>query len=241
MDRTAPVIGYFAAAGPVAARGVAVAGRDLVARFRERLVVVAKLHRRHALGIAGVRDPGAPVLQDQHGFRRQDPNLLFLDDRSAGVDGDQVRLAEALAGDDHRIVVLEHRHIGDHRVADDEGRRAGRQLGDLGLVERDRDQVRLGAGRRRAEGENERGSEPKARRHGNPLSSGDQGSFRPPNDEGNLNLTYASDRRENRRALVRRADRAAEHARTIRARRRHGRRKGRLRHAAFGPRRRPRP
>jgi hypothetical protein len=55
-----------------------------------------------------------------------------------------------------------------HRVADNERRRPGRQLGDFRLVERDRDQVRLGPGRRRAEGENECGSEPQARRHEKP-------------------------------------------------------------------------
>ncbi len=37
-----------------AARGVAVAARDLSAHFGEGLVVVAELNRRHASGIAGV-------------------------------------------------------------------------------------------------------------------------------------------------------------------------------------------
>ena len=47
-----------------------------------------------------------------------------LDERSAAVDCDEIRLAEALTGDDHRIVVFEHGHVRDHRVADDERCRA---------------------------------------------------------------------------------------------------------------------
>ena len=107
-----------------AARSVTVAGRHLFAHFLEGLVVVAELNRRHAGGIAGVGNPGASALQDQHGFRRQDLDLLLLDERSGAVDRDQVRLAETFAGDDHRIVVLEHGHVRDHRVSDNERRRA---------------------------------------------------------------------------------------------------------------------
>jgi hypothetical protein len=47
------------------------------------------------------------------------------------------------------------------------------QPGDFGLIESDRDHAGLGARRRRAGGENECGSKPKARRHQSPLWSGD--------------------------------------------------------------------
>ena len=71
---------------------------------------------------------------------------LAVDQHLAGtVHRDEIGGAVALAGDDDDAAVLQ-RHIGDQRVADDDGGDSGGKFDELRLIDIDRDSIGVGCG-----------------------------------------------------------------------------------------------
>ena len=122
-----------------------VARADLSARFVEGRVLIAKLNRGHAERVAPIRLALVARCTTRTDRGRLDLDLLLVDYIALRVERNQVGLAVSFAGDDHRRAALEHRHVGDRGIADDERLGARGELHDLGLVERDLQH----AGRRR--------------------------------------------------------------------------------------------
>ena len=170
--------------------------------------------------------------------------MLLLNERSGGVDRDEVGVAKAFAGDDHRIVVLEHGHVRDHRVSDDERRRALRQPGDLRLVENDRNRARVGARRRSRRRRERMRRQAKGATTSEPSRGREtEGLFRSPMmKKASTSRALPCVRRQGKSPRPRQpSSLRRERRRTARAPRRHGTRRGRLRHAVCAPRHRPRP